>query len=42
MQMKEESKKTGLKLNNNNKKTTKIMASGPTTLWQIQGDKWKQ
>ena len=32
MKVKEESQKTGLKLNN---KKTKIMASGPITSWQI-------
>ena len=35
MRLKEESKKAGLKLNI---KQTKIMASGPTTLWQIDGE----
>ena len=34
MQMKEESKKAGLKLNI---QKTKIMASGPITSWQIDG-----
>ena len=34
MKMKEESEKTGLKLNIPN---TKIMASGPITSWQIDG-----
>ena len=34
MQVKEESEKVGLKLNIEN---TKIMASGPITLWQIEG-----
>ena len=33
--MKEESEKVGLKLNN---QKTKIMASGPITLWQIDGE----
>ena len=33
-----ESEKAGLKLNI---QRTKIMASGPTTLWQIDGEKWK-
>ena len=33
--MKEESEKVGLKLNI---QTTKIMASGPITSWQIDGD----
>ena len=32
-------KKTGLKLNI---QKTKIMASGPITLWQIEREKWKQ
>ena len=35
MQMKEESKKAGLKLNI---QKTKIMASSPITLWQIDGE----
>ena len=35
MKMKEESGKTGLKLNI---QKTKIMASGPTTSWQIGGE----
>ena len=34
MKVKEESEKVGLKLNI---QKTKIMASGPTTLWQIDG-----
>ena len=34
--MKEESEKLGLKLNI---KKTKIMASGPITSWQIDGEK---
>ena len=34
--MKEESKKVGLKLNI---QKTKIMASGPITSWQIEGEK---
>ena len=33
MKVKEESEKVGLKL-----KKTKIMASGPTTSWQIDGE----
>ena len=37
--VKEESKTAGLKLNI--KKKTKIMASGPITSWQINGDKIK-
>ena len=36
MRVKEESGKAGLKLNIQN---TKIMASGPITLWQIEGEK---
>ena len=35
MKVKEESEKTGLKLNI---QKTKIMASGPTTSWQICGE----
>ena len=35
MKMKEESEKAGLKLNT---KKTKIMASGPITSWQIDGE----
>ena len=36
MRMKEESEKPGLKLNI---QKTKITASGPTTSWQIDGEK---
>ena len=36
MKVKEESQKVGLKLNI---QKTKIMASGPITLWQINGEK---
>ena len=36
MRMKEESEKAGLKLDS---EKTKIMASGPITLWQIDGRK---
>ena len=39
MKMKEESEKAGLKLNLQN---TKIMASGPITSWQIDGETQKQ
>ena len=39
MKMKEESEKAGLKLNI---QKTKIMASGPITSWQIEGENWKQ
>ena len=39
MRMKEESEKAGLKLS---VQKTKIMASRPTTSWQIDGEKWKQ
>ena len=35
MKVKEESKKVGLKLNS---QKTKIMAFGPTTSWQIDGE----
>ena len=35
MKVKEESEKVGLKLNI---QTTNIMASGPTTSWQIDGE----
>ena len=40
MRMKEESERASLKLNI--KKKTKIMASGPITSWQIEGEKVKQ
>ena len=36
MKVKEETEKVGLKLNI---RKTKIMASGPTTSWQIDGEK---
>ena len=39
MKVKEESEKVGLKLNI---QKTKIMASGPITLWQIDGEQWNQ
>ena len=39
MKVKEESEKVGLKLNI---QKTKIVASGPITLWQIDGEQWKQ
>ena len=39
MKVKEESVKVGLKLNI---QKTKIMASGPITLWRIVGKQWKQ
>ena len=38
MEVKEESEKVVLKLNI---QKTKIMASGPITLWQIDGKQWK-
>ena len=38
MKVKEESEQVGLKLNI---QKTKIMASGPLTLWQIHGEKMK-
>ena len=39
MKVKEESENVGLKLNI---QKTKIMASGPITSWQIDGEQWKQ
>ena len=39
MKVKEESEKTGLKLNI---QKPKIMASGPITSWEIDGEQWKQ
>ena len=39
MKVKEEREKAGLKLNI---QKTKIMASGPITSWQIDGENWKQ
>ena len=39
MKVKEESEKVGLKLKI---QKTKIMASGPITSWQIDGETWKQ
>ena len=39
MKVKEESEKVGLKFNI---QKTKIMASGPITSWQTDGEKWKQ
>ena len=40
LRVKEESKKVGLKFNiQKKKKKTKIMASDPITLWQIDGEK---
>ena len=39
MKVKEESGKVGLKLNS---QKTKIMASGPITSWEIDGEQWKQ
>ena len=38
MKVKEESEKVGLKLNI---QKTKIMASGPTTSWQIEWKQWQ-
>ena len=37
--VKEESEKAGLELNI---KKMKVMASGPITSWQIEGEKWKK
>ena len=39
MKVEEESEKVSLKLNI---QKTKIMASGPITSWQIDGEQWKQ
>ena len=39
MKVKEESKKVGLKLNI---QKMKIMASGPITSWEINGEQWQQ
>ena len=39
LKMKEKSEKVDLKLNI---QKTKIMASGPITSWQIDGEQWKQ
>ena len=39
MKVEGESEKAGIKLNIQN---MKIMASGPITSWQINGEKWKQ
>ena len=39
MKVKVESQKVGLKLNI---QRTKIMASGPITSWEIDGEQWKQ
>ena len=39
MKVKEESEKVGLELNI---QKTKIMASGTTTSWEIDGKQWKQ
>ena len=39
MKVKEESEKVGLKLNI---QKTMIMASGPITSWEIDGEQWKQ
>ena len=39
MKVKEKTEKVGLKLNI---QKTKIMASGPITSWQIDGEQWKQ
>ena len=39
MKVKEESEKASLKLHIKKKKKVKIMAFGPTTSWQIEGEK---
>ena len=38
MRVKEENEKAGLKLNI---QKTKIMAAGPITSWQVEGEQWK-
>ena len=38
MKVKEESEKTGIKLNI---QKTKVVASDPITSWQIDGENWK-
>ena len=45
MKVKEESEKDGLKSNikkKQKKNKLEIMASGPITSWQIDGEQWKQ
>ena len=39
MKVKKESEKVGLKLNI---QKTNVMAPGPITLWQIDGEQWEQ
>ena len=39
MKVKEENEKAGSKLNI---QKTKVMATGPITSWQIDGEQWKQ
>ena len=39
MKVKEKTETAGLRFNI---KKTKIMAAGPITSWQIEGEKWKQ
>ena len=39
IEVKEESEKVGVKLNI---QKTKIMASGPITSWEIDGEEWKE
>ena len=39
MRVKEQSERASLRLNIKKKKKTKIMASGPITAWQIEGEK---
>ena len=39
MRVKEENERAGLKLNI---KKPKIMASGPITSWQIEGERWRE
>ena len=39
MRVKEQSERASLRLNIKKKNKTKIMASGPITAWQIEGEK---
>ena len=40
MKMKEDSEKVGLKLNVEKMNVMNVMASGPITSWQIDGEQW--
>ena len=41
LKVKEENERASLILNIKKQNKTKIMASGPITSWQIEGEKWK-